>query len=358
MEIKLKFKVSIFENMLYNWLSWIAAKRNKFIDYDLETSPLLIKTNSALGSGDILRVYFYNANFTYAGAVGIKFDTIPQFYIRGCTDHVAFPTALPETLEKTWSFALIKSSESAGEQAEASGAVRLQIRCNGVEVLSFLISRKTCSDNNLMPYLRGDLSHVTKIWFFSGDTASNFYMSQSGPCQCSDINNENWSASVVEYTDTGLEVVPLTQTILRSKTITNGGSEQIRVKFAVSETVSEAMSFTRPAEVSIATNFTARVPFISLAGKVSTLTSAKHGFSFGEETVLEKPLSLEFECAGAAKTMTSCSVVKFIEQISMPYSMTWTQKDDPECSCEVEGTYRKVSVERVDVIVTESKLDE
>ena len=55
----------------------------------------------------------------------------------------------------------------------------------------------------------------------------------------------------------------------------------MRVKFAVSETVSETLIFTRPAEVSFGSTFLAEIPFVSLAGDISTATSTKHDFSYG-----------------------------------------------------------------------------
>ena len=158
---------------------WTRVQRNEFVDYNLEKMPLQIKTDSLLGSGDVSRVYFYDSQSHYAGAFEIRFDSTPQYYIRGCRSHTDFPTNLPSATDKIWKIALLKSSETINEQVgDESSAVRLVVDCNGMEVLNFVFSPSTCPDNNwISPYLG---RHVTRIWFYSRDTASDYYVSQPG----------------------------------------------------------------------------------------------------------------------------------------------------------------------------------
>ena len=174
---------------------WTKVKRNEFIDYDLEKFPLRIKTNSLLGSGDILRVYFYDSKSHYAGAFGIVFHATPQYYIRGCTEHIDFPTKLPSTSDKVWGIALIRSSGTADRQdSDLDSAVKLVVHCNEEEVLSFPLSHSTCSDDGwVTPYVRRE---VAKMWFFSRDTASDYFMSQSG-ITCSNIYSTIHSQNLV-----------------------------------------------------------------------------------------------------------------------------------------------------------------
>ncbi|KAL5263950.1 hypothetical protein ACHWQZ_G005141 [Mnemiopsis leidyi] len=142
---------------LYQQGNWTAVKPA----VDLETTPLEIKTNSTLESGDEVEVYFYNSQGEDAGRVWIYFSSTPQYRLVWCSSDTNFPSNLPAAVDKVWRISLNKTS-----------GIRLQIHCNDVEVLNTLLSDDTCSDSDWREYWSRD---VEKIAFYRGDTASDYY---------------------------------------------------------------------------------------------------------------------------------------------------------------------------------------
>ena len=140
---------------------WTAVKRKVHIPLDLETTPLEIKTNSTLGSGDRVRVGFFTTQREGVGAVVIFFASTPQYILTNCSSWTNFPSILPSEEDKIWRITLDKTA-----------GIRLKIHCNGVEVLNFLISDNTCSDSRWRKYWSRD---AEKIYFSVYDTASDYY---------------------------------------------------------------------------------------------------------------------------------------------------------------------------------------
>ena len=71
---------------------WTATgERNQFIEFDLESTPLQVFTNSIIGSGDMMWIQF--ANLNKDGIVGfvVKFDSNPFFNIGQCVENVQIP---------------------------------------------------------------------------------------------------------------------------------------------------------------------------------------------------------------------------------------------------------------------------
>ena len=134
------------------------------INYDLENSPLQIKTGSVVGSNEKVEVQLFNAGGHYAGTVNLFFSSPPQYWLRWCnTFRTNFPTLLPHETDRVWTITLSKTS----------GERRVVITCNDKEVLNFVMSNTSCSVSTWSKYW--DRS-VKKIYFFSNsDTASNFY---------------------------------------------------------------------------------------------------------------------------------------------------------------------------------------
>ena len=128
---------------------------------NLETTPLEIKTNSTLGSNDEVNVYFFNSQGDEAGGVRIFFSYTPQYYLYYCISRTNFPSTLPTAVDKVWRISLTKTSE-----------ITLQIHCNDVEVLNFLLSDDTCPNRHWRKYWSRD---VDKIGFTIDDTASDYY---------------------------------------------------------------------------------------------------------------------------------------------------------------------------------------
>ena len=128
---------------------------------DLETTPLEIKTNSELGSRDRVSVDFYSSQGTRRGGVGIYLDSTPQYYLPYCISWTNFPSYLPSAVDKVWRISLTRTA-----------GIRLQIHCNNVEVLNFLMSDKTCIYSYWSKYWTRD---VEMIRFSEHDTASDYY---------------------------------------------------------------------------------------------------------------------------------------------------------------------------------------
>ena len=140
-------------------------KHGQFIDADLESSPLEIKTDSTLGSNDEVRVMFVTAGREYAGEAAIYFTSTPQYKLHLCTsDRTNFPVELPTDTVKVWRITLTRTS-----------GVRLVIHCNEVEVLNFLLSDLTCNDSSWSTVWSRDVEKMS----FSQDTATDFYSGES-----------------------------------------------------------------------------------------------------------------------------------------------------------------------------------
>ena len=140
---------------------WTAVKRKVLIPLDLETTPLEIKTDSTLGSGDRMEVWFFTTQRWYVGGVEIYFSSTPQYWLYECSSYTNFPSNLPIKVDKIWRITLDKTA-----------GIRLLIHCNGVEVVNILMSDNTCSDSRWREHWSRD---VENIYFFSYDTASDYY---------------------------------------------------------------------------------------------------------------------------------------------------------------------------------------
>ena len=140
---------------------WIAVQRGTDKIYDLENSPLQIRTDSVVGSNDMVRLYFVTAGGDYAGGVFLYFTSPPQYHLAYCnTVYTDFPTDLPTESDKMWTISL-----------ERTSGIRLIIECNKKEVLNVVLSDTTCSFSTWSSWSKD----VEKIRFQSSDTASDYY---------------------------------------------------------------------------------------------------------------------------------------------------------------------------------------
>ena len=140
-------------------------QRNSKIEWDLESIPLVIRTNSVLGSYEMARVFFYSAGGWPAGRVSLQFTVDLQYFPGGCSNSwIYLPVTPPSATEKVWRIAVTRTA-----------GVRLVIHCNDVEVLNKLLS--TCSHGGWSTFWNRD---VTKIMFRLSDTASDYYKPQPG----------------------------------------------------------------------------------------------------------------------------------------------------------------------------------
>ena len=132
------------------------------ITLDLENTPLEIRTNSTIGSGDKVVVRLYTTQREYAGAVWIYFTPTPQCYLSDCSYRTNFHSNLSSEVDKIWRITLDRSA----------GMIRLLIHCNGVEVVNILMSDDTCSGSRWRNIWSRDVEYID----FSGyDTASDYY---------------------------------------------------------------------------------------------------------------------------------------------------------------------------------------
>ena len=135
---------------------------NVTINYDLENSPLQIRTDSVVGSNERVAVNFYNAQGSLAGGIQLFFSSTTMYDLRSCSNsYLSFPTSLPTETDKIWKLTLIRTSD-----------VRLMIHCNNKEVLNVVLSDTTCGYISWNFHWSRD---IEKIKFFSSDTASDYY---------------------------------------------------------------------------------------------------------------------------------------------------------------------------------------
>ena len=141
---------------------WTAVEHNIIIDYDLENSPLQIRTNSEVGSNKKVLVYFYAADGDYLDGVGLYFGSTPQYWLFFCTtSYTDFPTPLPSETDKIWTITLIRTV-----------SIKLKINCNNKEVINIVMSDITCDVSDWRPRWSRD---VEKIKFSDQDKASDYY---------------------------------------------------------------------------------------------------------------------------------------------------------------------------------------
>ena len=134
-----------------------------WINYDLENSPLQIKTDRPLGSDEGVKVWFSNAGGDYAGGVIFTFPSMYQL-VSCSSSRTDFPNGLPTERDKIWTISLTR----------ASGTVRVIIHCNNFEVLNVVLSDTTCGYSRWSEMWS---RNVEKIFFPSYDKASEFYRS-------------------------------------------------------------------------------------------------------------------------------------------------------------------------------------
>ena len=133
------------------------------IYYDLENSPLQIKTDSEVGSKEEVNLRFYSG-LSLTGGVFLFFSSPPRYWLNYCSSTwTDFPTDLPSETDKVWTITKSKVSDE----------IRVVIHCNDKEVLNVVLSDTTCSDSSWSERWSKD---VDKIYFNpSYDTASDYY---------------------------------------------------------------------------------------------------------------------------------------------------------------------------------------
>ena len=139
-------------------------QRGVKIDHDIEKSPLQIRTNSEVGSSKQVKVWFYDAEGNYAGAVFLFFMSSPKYRLYSCSESLTnFPIDLPSDTDKVWTISLTRTS----------GERRVVINCNGKELVNVVLSNNVCDYSAWKTTWSND---IKKIWFdTSADTSSDYY---------------------------------------------------------------------------------------------------------------------------------------------------------------------------------------
>nr|AFK75462.1 putative secretory peptide-52 [Pleurobrachia bachei] len=141
---------------------WTAVQRKVYIPWDLEATPLQIKTDSTLGSGDRIVVWMYDKNSTYISSVGVNFSSPMKYLIQYCTNsYTDLPVQPPVEVDKIWTFT---KTETA-----------FIITCNDVEVVNYLFADS--SNSGCFPKWGG--SDVEQIQVDTNwGKASDFYRAE------------------------------------------------------------------------------------------------------------------------------------------------------------------------------------
>jgi hypothetical protein len=96
-----------------------------------------IKTKSELGSKVKIVLTFKNTQKEKSGGFYLHFDSTVKYYLASCSGRYAdFSIAIPSSQDKIWTVMLNRVS-----------GVRIVVRCNGVEVLSTLLSEANCKQD-------------------------------------------------------------------------------------------------------------------------------------------------------------------------------------------------------------------
>ena len=138
------------------------------LDFDLEKSPLQIKTDSADGSKHQMDLALFDDDENDAGGLFIDFSSPPSYKLYSCMESMAeFPSTLPAGANKVWTITLATEEDKR----------RFVINCNNKEVLNVVLSDTTCSNSK---WKTDWTKRVTLIYFEPGaeidpPRAADFY---------------------------------------------------------------------------------------------------------------------------------------------------------------------------------------
>ena len=183
-----------------------------------------------------------------------------------------------------------------------------------------------------------------------------YHSDVSSGCDCRSVDEEGFDLDRVEYDLNGAVISEQPPSSVGKKIIRNRSSYSQSTKYTVSRTVTETSSFqhTAGASVSVGTTFSTGVPFIA-QGEISVSVTASYEFSAGTESSEERTVQAEFACVGAPYKVTECDALMFSDQINVPYTRYWIQKEDPSCHCDDSGVFQKVAGHRLQLAITEKE---
>ena len=89
---------------------WKPVTRGEKLDFDLETTPLYLKTDSAAGSGEQGKVGFYTASGGTVGGFILNLSSPPQYALWYCVSWQNFHTDPPSETDKVLRITLTRTS--------------------------------------------------------------------------------------------------------------------------------------------------------------------------------------------------------------------------------------------------------
>ena len=110
---------------IFDITGWTAAgERGQKIEFDINSTPLQLYTDSEIGSGDVLWVQFTQSYSGIVVGISVKFDSEPGYHIGKCvTERIEIPkNKLGENKNRIW---MIEKK------------TRLKLSCNGVEIFNY-----------------------------------------------------------------------------------------------------------------------------------------------------------------------------------------------------------------------------
>jgi len=190
------------------------------------------------------------------------------------------------------------------------------------------------------------------------NSVHNIYRTPTfGGCLCNNVNDEEFDLTDVVYDVKNGVVTEMPPRNVATKKLENGSSQPQTTVFSVSRTITETSSFshTAGASVTVGTSFSVGVPFIA-SGEVSVDVSASYSYSSGTQKSEAKTVNAEFRCNGAPSMITECEALLFRDEMKVPYTRTWTKKEDKTCVCEDSGVFTKVAGSHLEMNTVERQL--
>ena len=111
---------------------WSSVTPGKYIDLDIDSSPLQIQTDSVVGGDDLVRVRFVVLNSNVGPGIQIWFKDPPEYQINYCSNPTIFTMPDAENEQRIWTFR--KQND------------RLQLQCNGAQIFDFNFKESAWSD--------------------------------------------------------------------------------------------------------------------------------------------------------------------------------------------------------------------
>ena len=143
------------KTLMFHFADWTArGTTNTLMNFDIDSTPLQILTDSLIGSGDAMRPAFVGEVAEAGSGLMISFTDPPAFAIGNCTNLAAF-TLLGTDKYRIWT--IIKHKNT------------LQVLSDGVEIFNFNFTE---SHDNCRRMWSQDFD---RIQFLSADTASEYF---------------------------------------------------------------------------------------------------------------------------------------------------------------------------------------